>query len=233
MASAQKDSTVEPRTGLRGHRIQDPAKMDARRQEIMLVMAEVVAVKGYDATTLDDVAERMNCSKAVIYYQFRSKEELYVELTREVIETAITRLSEIIARDEPPDVQIREAVTDLVRMGFRPQHYATIRTGRPGSLQEASHAFLRSLDRKYDALFTQLVTRGMEAGVIEVRDKHLVTFTLINAAHSVFRWFRPGGALSPELLEKEVPAMLLEGVLVRPGKRPVGAESPVPGSTAR
>lgn len=217
MSSPPEDKAIHPLTGLRGHRIQDPAKMEARRQEIMLAMAQVLAVKGYDATTLDDVAERMNCSKAVIYYQFRSKEELYVELTREVVETAISRLSEIISRNEPPEVQIWQAVTDLVQMGFRPQHYATIRTGRPGSLQESSRVFLRSLDRKYEALFMEVVTRGMDAGVIESRDIHLVTFTLINAAHSVYRWFRPGGALSPELLEKEVPGMLLEGVLVRRG----------------
>jgi TetR/AcrR family transcriptional regulator, cholesterol catabolism regulator len=189
--------------------------MEARRQEILLAMAEVLAHKGYDATTLDDVAERMNSSKAVIYYQFRSKEELYVELTRQVLETAAERLSEIIARAEPPGVQLEEAVRDLVRMGFRPLHYATLRTGRPGSLQESSRVLLRSLDRQYEALFMDIVSRGMDAGVIERRDTHLVTFTLINAAHSVFKWFQPGKALSPELLEKEVPAMLLEGVLVR------------------
>jgi hypothetical protein len=64
--------------GLRGYRVQDPARTQARRREIMLAMAEVIIEKSYASATLEDVATHMGTSRAVIYYQFRSKEDLLI-----------------------------------------------------------------------------------------------------------------------------------------------------------
>lgn len=200
-------------TGLRGHRVQDPERMESRRQEIMLAMASLLAEKGYDATTLDDVGARMNCSKAVIYYQFRSKEELYVELIKVVLGRSADALQEIANSNDPPDLQLRRAVTTLLCMGFEPLHYAAIRNGRPRSLRMENRIILRQLDRRYETLFMEIIERGMDAGVVVRRDVRLVAYTIINATHSIFRWYRPDGALRPEELEREVPAMLLDGVL--------------------
>lgn len=214
-AVAQKRERSEPLTGLRGHRILNPAKRSARRQEILLAMAIVLAEKGYDAATLDDVAGQMGCSKAVIYYQFRSKAEIYVALSEQVHANATSRLRAIVNAGEPPEVELRKALRDLVMLGWQPMDYATIRIRRPSSLPAEALAHLRTLDREYEALMTGVVTRGMGAGVLVRRDPRLVAFTLINAVHSIFRWARPDGALTPEMFAEEVPQMLLEGVLRR------------------
>lgn len=205
----------EQMTGLRGHRVLNPAKRSARRQEILLAMATVLAQKSYDAATLDDVAGQMGCTKAVIYYQFRSKAEIYVALTEQVIQNATERLHAIVCAGDPPEIQLRRALIDLVVLGFQPMDYATIRVRRPGSIPEEWREQLRVHDRMYERLFTDVVKRGMETGVLVRRDPRLVAFTLINAVHSIFRWARPEGALSPEMFAREIPAMLLEGVLSR------------------
>lgn len=213
--SKRSRESPEPQTGLRGHRVLNPARRSARRQEILLATAIVLAEKGYDATTLDDVAGQMGCSKAVIYYQFRSKAEIYIALTEQVSTNATARLRAIVSDGNPPEVELRKALTDLVTLGWQPPDYATIRIRRPNSLPIETLRRLRRLDREYESLFTGVVARGMEAGILVRRDPRLVAFTLINAVHSVFRWARPGGALTPETFAKEVPAMLLEGVLRR------------------
>lgn len=212
----QHREVSEHLTGLRGHRVLNPAKRSARRQEILLAMADILAEKGYEAATLDDVANTMGCSKAVIYYQFRSKAELFAALVEEVHRTAMVWLREIAKMDAPPEVQLRAAVTELTRQGWQPMDYAAIRIRRPSSLPPETRAHLRTLDREFEGLFIDIVTRAMDAGVLVRRDPRLVAFTLINAVHSVFRWARPDGALSPEMFVKEVPAMVLEGVLQRP-----------------
>lgn len=204
-----------PLTGLRGHRVLNPDRMRERREEILAAFAHVVAQKGYDSATLDDVAARMGTSKAVIYYQFRSKEELYVALTEQVHEEAVERLRNIAASEDSPEKQLHAALTDLVHLGWKPLHYAAIRTRRPASLQPEAREHLRSLDRQYEGLFIEIVQRGIDSGVFARHDARFVAFTLINAVHSIFRWARPDGALSPETFEVEVPNLLLEGVLKR------------------
>ena len=203
-------------TGLRGHRMLDPEKMESRRQEIVMAMAAILSEKDYEATTLDDVASYMNCSKAVIYYQFRSKEAIVVEMCTEALGIACARLDEIIARFVTPEEQLREAITDLVRLGFIPLHAATLRAGSTRSISLEGRQRMTALARRYRGLLAGIVSRGMESGDLERRDVRLVTNTLINASQSIFRWVRPGGNVAPETFIKEVPEMVLGGVFARP-----------------
>src|SRR3990172_8648991 len=119
--------------GLRGYRVQDPARAEARRREIMLAMADVILEKGYAAATLEDVAARMGTSRAVIYYQFRSKDDIYVDICVEAVANAATRLEAIVAREDPADATLYAVLHDLIEVGMEPLNHSTLVTGRPRS----------------------------------------------------------------------------------------------------
>lgn len=204
-------------TGLRGHRVRNPEKRSARREEMLLALANVLAVKSFEEATLDDVASLMGCSKAVIYYQFRSKADLFVALVERVNRDAIARLQKIASSEAGPEVQLRAAVDDLIRFGWQPMDYAAIRIRRPTSIPQAARDYLREVDREYENLFIDIVKRGMDEGVVVRRDPRLVAYTLINAVLSVFRWARPDGAMPLEAIAREVSPMLLAGVFVASG----------------
>jgi AcrR family transcriptional regulator len=46
------------------------------RTEILEVAAELFTSRGYDATSLREIAERLGITKAALYYHFRSKHEI-------------------------------------------------------------------------------------------------------------------------------------------------------------
>ncbi len=202
--------------GLRGYRVLDPEKTRARRQAILLAMAEVIVEKGYGAATLEDVAARMGASRAVIYYRFRSKEDLYVELLIEAAEIASSRLKAIIARGDPPEVTLHAAVRDLIEIGELPINRSTLRTGRPRNLSAESRARVREYDREYEALMMGIIREGMKTGVFAQRNPRLVVNTLIYASNTSFFWRRPDGPLPPSYFADEIPAMLMNAVLAHP-----------------
>src|SRR5687768_9340426 len=116
--------------GLRGHRIQNPARMEARRREILVAAAQVFARDGYSYATLDDVAAQMGVSRGVIYYYFRNKEEILVEILATASGEAVVRLEAIIARGDPPDVTLQAALRDLAAHLFTDiPRYATLVRG--------------------------------------------------------------------------------------------------------
>jgi AcrR family transcriptional regulator len=70
----------------------DPAVDDAhRRGRILWALASSMAEKGYQATTISDIAREARVSKTVVYAHFRDKEqamlELYSRATDRVLET--------------------------------------------------------------------------------------------------------------------------------------------------
>lgn len=85
----------------------DQRRTDTREQ-LRSVALQLFAEKGYDGTSLREIAERLGVTKAAVYYHFRSKEEILVSL----IEDFLTELDELVrwANDQPRDAAFRTEV---------------------------------------------------------------------------------------------------------------------------
>mgnify|MGYP001478863292 CR=1 FL=1 len=202
--------------GLRGYRVQHPDRSQARRREIMLAMADVIGEAGYAATTLEDVAARMGTSRAVIYYQFRNKEDLYVEICLEAVTTAIERLEQILAEDFGPAESLRQALRALIAGRADPIIRAATAVGRPRQMSHKARERLRHADRRYEALFQGIIERGIDEGVFVPRDPMFIAYTLIFAINGAFVWRRPDGRLGDDYFIEELSAILMNGVLAHP-----------------
>jgi AcrR family transcriptional regulator len=205
--------------GLRGHRIQNPERAAGRRRDILLAAARVFARDGYANATLDDVAAQMGVTKGVIYYYFRSKEDIFTEIRATAIREAIERLEAIVARGDPPEVTLRAAIRDLVSHIFDDlDRFANVL--RAGSrLSEESHEQIRSLQRRYERLLRGIVEQGIRSGALIDLDPTLMTFTMLRAVLGVPDWYSPEGRLPPDVIVEQVTKQVVRGVLSAPGVR--------------
>ena len=207
---------MSTKIGLRGHRVQNPERAEGRRRDILLAAARVFARDGYVNATLDDVAAQMGVTKGVIYYYFRSKEEIFTEIRATAIREAIERLEAIIARGDPPAVTLRAAIRDLVGHIFDDlDRFANVlRAGH--RLSEASRTEIRSLQRHYERLIRGIVEAGVTAGAFIALDPTLMTFTMLRAVLGVPDWYSPQGRLSPEVIAEQVTEQVVRGILCEP-----------------
>src|ERR1700690_1721403 len=65
-SGADADSGAQPRPGT--------------RSRIQAVAVELFSEQGYDKTSLREIAERLDVSKAAVYYHFKRKEDILLEL---------------------------------------------------------------------------------------------------------------------------------------------------------
>jgi TetR/AcrR family transcriptional regulator len=82
---------------------------EARRNLIIDRASTLFYKKGYSNTSLGEIAEALDISKATIYLHFKSKDDLYYQ----IVEPALHELSQRLARideeiDEPADIAIRK-----------------------------------------------------------------------------------------------------------------------------
>jgi AcrR family transcriptional regulator len=210
--------------GLRGYRIQDPERTRSRKHEIMVAAANVIWEKGYAATTLEDVATRLGVTRTVIYYLFRSKEDLYVEICLKAVEEATARLDDIVSREQPPERALFAILVDLVRAGFETLTRSTLATGRPRQMTTDARSRIRAADREYERRLVAVIEAGMSSGEFEERDPNFVAYTLIFAVHGSATWRRPDGPLGEEYFAEHLPRMLLNSVLAHPHSTPLPAK---------
>jgi len=91
-------------SGRRGRRREDT------RQRLYEAAVELIAEQGFSATTVDDIALRAGVAKGTVYYNFKSKADLFEELLRHGIGLLTDAFRAAVA-GRPP----REAVAALVR----------------------------------------------------------------------------------------------------------------------
>jgi AcrR family transcriptional regulator len=93
------------------------------REKIQAVALELFAEHGYDKTSLREIAERLDVTKAALYYHFRTKEDIVVSL----FEDLIAGMDEIIVwgRDQPYTLEMRR---ELI------QRYARLAYDRPSGM---------------------------------------------------------------------------------------------------
>jgi AcrR family transcriptional regulator len=78
------------------HAHSDHARSDTRRDtraRIQRVALELFAERGYDGTSLREIAERLDVTKAALYYHFKSKEDIVGSL----VEDYFGQIDELIA----------------------------------------------------------------------------------------------------------------------------------------
>ncbi|WP_239456477.1 TetR/AcrR family transcriptional regulator [Nocardioides solisilvae] len=61
----------------------------ARQQDLLRRLVDLMAAEGFSQFTLDDLAERLRCSKTTLYALASSKQELAVEVVREYFRASV------------------------------------------------------------------------------------------------------------------------------------------------
>lgn len=202
--------------GLRGHRVQNPDRMQARRREILVAAAQVFARAGYARATLDDVALQMGVSRGVIYYYFRNKEELLTELVTTASREAGDRLERIIARGDTPDITLRAGLQDLADHMFSDlDHYATLAAvGGPEREQQWMVA-TQSVRHRYRTLVRGIIEDGIAQGVFVNLNPGLMTLSVIETVLGTVDWYRPDGKLPADVVAAQMVELAMGSVLRR------------------
>ncbi len=80
---------------------------EARRVQILEVAKELFFDKGFEATTIEEIAAKTELSKGAIYLHFPSKEEIYISLMLQGTEILYSMLKDAVNADLPADTLMR------------------------------------------------------------------------------------------------------------------------------
>ena len=199
--------------GIRGYRIRDLAKTKERRREILTGAARAFAYGGYAATNMDQIASECGLAKGHIYHYFRSKEEIFAEIRIDAVNRALERLAAVAPlAEQDPESALRKAISGVVaRICNREERYEPLLPD-PVSLSPENKKRIRTLGRRYEQMFVNIVRSGIERNIFVAGDPKLMTFVILRAAFTVANWYREGGKWKPQWIVEQVTEQLLRSV---------------------
>lgn len=94
----------------------DTDKSTACAVEIRRVAKTLFAERGYDSVSISDIADQAACSKANIFHHFGSKEGLYFDVMRQVMQRSAARIREVMADDKDARTRLTQTAKDHYAM---------------------------------------------------------------------------------------------------------------------
>lgn len=166
-----------------------------RRAEVLDAAARVFNEKGYDATSIQDIADEIGILKGSLYYYISSKEDALFEVLQEVHEAALAAVVEAVEFDGNALQRIRAFVETLarfnadnsIRMGVLLHDFRSLSEPRRG-------AIVRERDQ-YDQILRKLINKGKREGVIcKDIDPKLTALAIMGMINSIYQWYQPSGS---------------------------------------
>ena len=184
--------------------------MSARREELTRIAARLFAEKGYQGTSLADLAEQLGVQKPSLYHHIASKEDLLWEVAWEGAEAFHAALDAVPA-DLPATERIRLALRAHLGVVAAQLDVATVFVREWRFLSDERRERFTAERRRYEERIRDLFREGVEASELRI-DLDVATAALLflSAANWAYTWLRPGGEIDG--LADRLYAALFEGM---------------------
>ena len=179
-------------------------------QLLDVVVAEFNA-RGYDATTMEDIAGATGMTKSAVYHHVSGKEELLRLAVDRALTALFAVLDEPAATTGPPADRLEHVVRRSAQVLVELLPYVTLLLRVRGNTQTEREALARrrEFDRRLSALVQDAIDAGQVRGDVDPR---LVTRLLFGMVNSLTEWYRPDGPHGPDELGDAVVALAFDGL---------------------
>lgn len=173
-------------------------RYDRRRDGIVYAAAKVFAHRGYDQTTMQDLASSMGLATGALYHYFGSKQQLLISICDQLMEPLLARAREITLSDDPPRDRLRELVRIWVAnvVEYR-DHMLVFQQERHAIESGAQWRGVRESRKAFERLLEHALEQADATGPTGL-DRRLVLVALLGMVNHIAQWYRPRGRLSPD-----------------------------------
>lgn len=186
-------------------------RYDRRREEMVAAAAKIFARRGYDQTTMQDLAGSMGLATGALYHYFGSKEQLLIGICDQLMEPLLANSRELMLSDDPPRDRLRGLVSLWVAnvVEYR-DHMLVFQQERHVIESGAQWRGVRDSRKAFERLVQHALEEAGAMGPDGV-DPRLALVALLGMVNHTAQWYSPRGRLSTDEIADGYLELLLGG----------------------
>jgi AcrR family transcriptional regulator len=189
-----------------------------RLAEVYRTAAQIILRKGYDATSVNDIANALGMTKAGLYHYISGKKELLFDIMTfgldELRDECVNPASSI----NDPTERLHFIITKHAELVTRGQGVITILVDEITALSPAQNRKITARKRDYFEKLRNTLGQVKEEGKLQDVNVTTAAFSILGMINWLSRWYRPEGPLTPDQIGEELSKIVLHG-LIRPEAR--------------
>jgi len=187
-------------------------KRRRRRAEILHAALRAFGERGYHATTLGHIAERIGVQKTALYHYFPDKEAILYACHRESVNEVGRLLDAARDRDISASERLRHLIGEHVRVMTHTLAGSSLAFEIPALAPEHQQEIVAARDR-YERGLRDIITKGIHSGEFRAVDPKVAVFAILGAINWIARWYRPDGSIDAGELGAEFADHLVGGLV--------------------
>ncbi len=188
--------------------------------EIYRAAAGIIFEKGFDATSMSDIAEAVGMTKAGIYHYIPGKKDLLFALMSYAMDRLEMQVIAPAQEIQNAELRLQSIIDNHVRLitgsnseeGFG---VLSILTDELAGLTLENRKIIIARKRAYFDLVRTTVEELKNLGKTKKIDATVATFSIFGTIMWLSRWYKTSGSLSSEQTASEISNILLNGMLLK------------------
>jgi TetR/AcrR family transcriptional regulator, cholesterol catabolism regulator len=189
------------------------------RQEILRTAARLFQQRGYDATSMNDVAAALKLSKGGLYHHFQSKDEILFEIMDHAMEITQERVLAPVRGIADSQERLRALIRLHIEVVLSPRdREITVMLHENHPLPPALRKRINHRKKEYVHFVESLIAEVQKEAQRSRNVKGAVTaraaaFALLGMINWIYQWYKPEGELQANSLIPQFTELLFGGIL--------------------
>jgi AcrR family transcriptional regulator len=186
------------------------------RQEILRTAARLFQQRGYDATSMNDVAAALKLSKGGLYHHFQSKDEILYEIMNHAMEITQERVLNPVRSIADPEERLRALIRLHIEVVLSPRdREITVMLHENHPLPPALRKRINIRKKDYIHFLESLMTEVQNKAKNQTRGKvspRAAAFALLGMINWIYQWYKPEGELQAQNLIPQFTDLIFGGI---------------------
>ncbi len=183
-----------------------------KRERILEEAVKLFYARGFNGTTLDDIAAELGVTKPFIYTHFRSKVDLLAALCTPTIEMSLAAVEAGAAMSGTAAERLFHAVAGFTKVVLQRQANIAIYFREEKNLSKTALNDINDLRKRFDRTLSDLLEQGVTEGEFDVPDVRLAALGIGGMISWAYTWHRPSGRLTLDEMGAEMARLALRMV---------------------
>ena len=194
---------------MRDYKIKEKEK---RKNRIYKVATKTLWQKGYDRTSIRDIAEATDMTTAGLYYYFKSKEELLFQILNGHMDDLIEGIEKIPADTMAPLDLIKAYVQYQIKIYCTDQYRTKLILNDDDCLTGEWYNMIKDKQRKYLSYWRNALESYFHQNGLDTKEIAIDAHCLVGMCTWIYRWYDPKGTVDPETLATKIFETFIYGI---------------------
>jgi len=183
-----------------------------RKEQVYDVAEQLFSERGYQATTIREIARELQIEGGSLYSHISSKQELLYQIVLRGSDQFLRAARATLAEGGPARAQL---------LRFMRRHLAIMAESTPRAivhfhewrhLDPAHQSVIRARRDEYEDALRQIIRAGVASGEFAAADERLIGLHVLSLLNWTYQWYSPGGTWNADDLAEQFFETLMRGL---------------------